>query len=138
MTAPFAVFSDENKAWLRATLVEHMNSTARLQAATSVNVAGRVTTTYVDRATGVACRVSSVGTQEKERLMAAKLSASSLVAVYFAAGTVLHGTDRIIITGETQTDEGAVSWTRTFAVVSIDAPDVATIVQQRVVAQEIP
>lgn len=135
MTAGASIFSDANLADFRAMLGEHMPYTARIQSA--VTTAGpRPVTTYVDRLTGVPCRVSGLKATELERLMADAVGTPIFVAVFFPAGTVVRGTDRVSIVGESETDDGAIAWVRTYNVVAIDTPRVATNVQQRIVAQE--
>lgn len=136
MTAAMQLLDPETKAMLRSVLAENMPHTCHLQSEVVTTLNGRVTKTYADRQVSP-CRMSSLGTLERERLMAGSSATQNIVAVFFPAGTIIEGTDRLIIIGLTAMDEEDVAWVRTFAVTGMGSPDLANEVQRRVIATEL-
>lgn len=137
MTLP--MFGDDVLQQMAVLSADNMTARAEVRSAVSVNTGGRVTTTYVPRLLAVPCRVASIGTQERERLMADADEGAEFAALFFPAGTIIEYSDRIAVAGETRQLDSYDPhwWTRLYDVVSITGRSAAVEVHRHVIAREV-
>ena len=86
----------------------------------------------------VPCRLSLASTAEREAAAAAGIRAATLYVVVFAAGALVEATHRLVVTGTTDTGDGAVGFSHTLDVVTPPATDRAGEFLRKVYATEAP
>lgn len=127
------------KRELRAQQTANMSESCEVSRAVKVAIAGgRFATTYPRIDIRTNCRVEALGAEEAERFRAGRRDVALPYRVVFPLGTDLRATDRLHISGTTDTGLRPVAWTKTLSVDAIEPTDTSNAACVRVLASVIP